>query len=123
MEIELGWDGGNQRDERDYDAIAPGFDTSKWFPFKTRGDAELWMYFCAHSPAYEAFDTMIKMWKGTGEDRVTFKTAVGMIKYMRRVLPLLEVHTHSVRNAVKVRKKKKGKKLHGDDREYEYRQV
>jgi hypothetical protein len=119
MTGELGWDGGNLRDLRD--GYGSGFAKSKWFPFKTRGDAVLWFYFCAHSPSHAAFETMIRMWKGTGEDRVTFKTTSGMIKYARAALPLLEVHSYTVRNVVKTRKK--GKKLHRDEPDYEYRQV
>jgi hypothetical protein len=118
MKTILGWDGGNLRDERDYE---PGFDKSKWFPFKSRGDAVVWFYFCAHSPSHAAFETILRMWQGNGEDRVTFVTTTGMIKYMRGALPLLEVHKHAVRNAVKTRRK--GKKLHEDDPDYEYHQV
>jgi hypothetical protein len=114
----FGWYGGGLHAPRLY---GDGFAESKWFPFRSKGDALVWMYFCAYNLSRAAFTALLAMWTGTGEDRVTFVSADGMLRYIHRTLPLLEVHTHSVRNVVRVRKK--GKKRDRGDNEFEYKQV
>jgi hypothetical protein len=116
--VEFGWDGGNLHAPRKYE---DGFAESLWFPFRYKGDALVWMYFCAYNLSRAAFTALLAMWTGTGDDRVTFESADGMLRYIHRTIPLLEVHTHSVRNVVRVRKK--GKQRHRDDAEFEYKQV
>jgi hypothetical protein len=115
--VQFGWDGGNLHAPKEFN----GFEETKWFPFRSKGDALVWMYFCAYSLSRKAFTALLAMWTGTGEDRVTFVSADGMLGYIRRMVPLLEIHTHNVRNVVRVRKK--GRKRHRDDNEFEYKQV
>jgi hypothetical protein len=113
--IASSWTGGNLRKVRNY---ADKFPESKWFPFKTKGDVMVYLYFVVHKLSRAAFSGLLKMQKeiyGAACD-VTFLDPGAMIKYVERNCPTLMVEEWEVDNLVRISKRGKKSKTKAESK-------